>query len=282
MQTFSNADSHDIKKRLVDHYDVDAKLYHHVHYIERAEYSPLAWRQAYVERTLAEHRVAAGVPILDIGCGPGELVLSLLRQGFDARGIDISAGMVDVATRLLASNGFDSSNRVARGDIERLAFPDQAFDVVVAAGVIEYQKDDTAALTEMRRVLKPNGLLILNVTNRYGYVNLLDDLYRRLKKRPATNRLLGFLKERVLRKGPVAMFPDRRTHSPWKFDKALAAHGLRKVGFNYFHFSPLPMPLDSVFASVCRPAGKSMERLSRNAVAVLLAGGYIVVARREG
>jgi len=52
---------------------------------------------------------------------------------------------------------------VSVGDIEKLAFETAAFDVVIASGVIEYQKDDREALLEMRRVLTRNGHLILNV-----------------------------------------------------------------------------------------------------------------------
>src|SRR5207249_3660787 len=144
VRPFSKTNSNEIKRRLADHYDTDAPLYHRVHYIERADYSPLAWRQAYIEEMLAEQRLPSGARILDIGCGPGELVLSLLRKGYDARGVDISVGMVDEAIRLLATSGFGGSTRVAQGDIERLEFPDQAFEVVIAAGVIEYQKDDSA------------------------------------------------------------------------------------------------------------------------------------------
>jgi ubiquinone/menaquinone biosynthesis C-methylase UbiE len=229
---------------------------------------------------------AHGVPqrsrILDVGCGPGELVSSLLNKDYDVWGVDISQGMVETARKVLEANGFLSTNRIFVCDIENLSFKDSFFDVVVAAGVMEYQKREDESLSEMRRVLKLGGYLVLNVTIRYSYMNVLDNLYRQFRKQRIPKATLNFIKDRVLRKGQLGDILDRRTHSPWEFDKLLNTRGFNKICHRFFHFSPLPNPFASVFSGIYEPIGKLMEkRLATNRIAPLLAGGYLVMAKKE-
>lgn len=68
-------------------------------------------------------------------------------------GVDISQRMIEEAVKTIHENGFIEWNQASVGDIEKLYFNDGFFDVVVASGVIEYQKDDKMALFEMNRVL---------------------------------------------------------------------------------------------------------------------------------
>lgn len=270
-----------MKQRLIDYYDHSADDYHEANYVTRGSYSPLWFRQHYIERRIEAENVPRGAKVLDVGCGPGELVLSLAKRGYDIWAVDISPAMVEKARMLLQANCRQLSDRISVGDVEDLTFEDNFFDVVVAAGVIEYQRDDEKSLLEMKRVVKPGGYIILNVTNKYAYINVLDGLYRWLKKQRQTKAGLNFVKQRVLRKTNLRVLPDRRTHSPWRFDKVLEAHHLKKIRHNFFHFSPLPTPFDSVFSVICRPIGMHMESLTNSAIARFLAGGYLVVARKE-
>ncbi|HXM20961.1 MAG TPA: methyltransferase domain-containing protein [Terriglobales bacterium] len=267
-----------IKANLVQHYD-HAREYHEQNYLNGGEYLPLRYRQYYIEKMIEGLQLAAGAQVLDVGCGPGELVLHLLRKGYDARGIDISPAMIQEAIGTLRSNGFDAADRFSVGDIERLEFPDGSFDVVVAAGVIEYQKTDGPTLTEMNRVIKRGGHLILNVTNRYSYTTLFETPYRWLKKSSFGFAMLGGMK-RLIGRGEVHEFPDRRTHSPAGFDRALSEFGFTKVRHNYFHFSPLPIPLDNLLRCICHPVGRRMESLTSSPLSNL-GGGYLVMSRRE-
>ncbi len=268
-----------IKDRLADFYDRDARAYHERFYTRPGPYSALKYRQWYVEAMIARC-APPGATILDVGCGPGELLLSLLRRGYSAVGVDISKGMVDQAAALLDQSGFPPTGRVRVGDIEVLDFPADSFDVVVAAGVIEYQRRDDEALIEMRRVLRTGGHLILNVNNRRSYLGMLYGPFQWLKKPRVTRRILQFVKRHVLGRGDLHDLPDRRTHSPRGFDEELASLGLRKVSHNYFHFSPLPAPLDSALPGICLRLGKQMERLTQRSLGAWLAGGYLVMAQK--
>ena len=83
--------------------------------------------------------------LLDVGCGDGAFVAYCSEQGLRARGIDIADG-VDFET-------------------DKLRFPDHSFDIVTMFSVIEHIKDPSNILTEVRRVLVKNGLLVIITPN---------------------------------------------------------------------------------------------------------------------
>lgn len=116
---------------------------------------------AYYERPAMLHLAGevAGRRILDAGCGSGPLFAALRDRGAIMSGIDVSAGMLEQARRLL---GTAADLRVA--DLARpLPFPDGAFDDVVASLVLHYLEDWEPTLAELRRVLTPGGRLIVSV-----------------------------------------------------------------------------------------------------------------------
>jgi ubiquinone/menaquinone biosynthesis C-methylase UbiE len=269
-----------IKRSLTDYYDDGAAGYNDLHYIREQPYSPLKFRQFYIEQMIEALSLPKGAKILDVGCGPGQLVLSLSRRGYQAWGIDISRSMVDQAKALIDSQGIGAHDQVMVGDIEELRFDDEFFDVVVASGVIEYQKNDDVSLREMRRVLRPGGALILNVTARVSYTGLLEAGYAALKKIDVVRSVLNGVKDGIFKRGPVIVVPARRTHSPRKFDRTLENYGFRKLDHRYFHFAPLPIPLDFPFASIGKSAGKWMERFSHTSLGPL-GRGYIVMATKS-
>jgi SAM-dependent methyltransferase len=106
----------------------------------------------------------AGRRILDAGCGSGPLMAALRDQGAIVTGFDRSAGMLELARRRL---GEDADLQVA--DLSSpLPFPDGTFDDVIASLVLHYLEDWGPALTELRRVLKPGGRLIVSVDHPFA------------------------------------------------------------------------------------------------------------------
>ena len=93
--------------------------------------------------------------ILDVGCGTGAN-LQMLGEFGAAEGVDVSAEALDFCrTRGLA--------QVKQGAAESLPFADASFDLVTGLDVVEHLDDDIAGLSEMRRVLRPDGRAVLFV-----------------------------------------------------------------------------------------------------------------------
>jgi SAM-dependent methyltransferase len=107
---------------------------------------------------LAPH-LSAGADLLDLGCGPGSITVGLARLVAPGRvvGIDAAAGVLDQARELAADAGVEVDFQVA--EVYDLRFPDAAFDVVHAHQLLHHLGDPVAALGEVRRVLRPNGVL---------------------------------------------------------------------------------------------------------------------------
>ena len=111
------------KSQISAHYDSYAVAYQRRHYAENRVYSPLAWRQAYIEEMIARCAAQSEIKqILDVGCGPGELLAVLAKQGFEVSGIDISEEMVNQARRAVSQASPEAAERISVGDIEALGF----------------------------------------------------------------------------------------------------------------------------------------------------------------
>lgn len=110
-----------------------------------------------------------GLSVLDVGSGPGTMTADFARlvAPGPVLGIDRSPDVVATATELardqhLANLSFDT------GDVYTLDFPDDSFDVVHAHQVLQHLTDPVAALTEMRRVTKPGGIVAVRDADYHG------------------------------------------------------------------------------------------------------------------
>ncbi len=103
--------------------------------------------------------------VLDAGCGTGH-GSRLLADGGARKviGVDLSRGVL-----AMAIPGMPESVRFQAGDLRRLEFEDNRFDLVVCFEVIEYVEDPLAVLDELIRVLAPGGLLLVASANRDAY-----------------------------------------------------------------------------------------------------------------
>jgi SAM-dependent methyltransferase len=104
----------------------------------------------------------AGLRLLDAGCGGGEYVRALVARGADTYGIECTEDKLECARSLPAS----LARRISCGDIQRTEFDSGRFDAVLLNEVLEHVPDDTAALREMHRLLRPDGSLVVFSPNR--------------------------------------------------------------------------------------------------------------------
>jgi ubiquinone/menaquinone biosynthesis C-methylase UbiE len=104
-----------------------------------------------------------GGKVLELGCGNGRILLELVRRNIDAVGVDNSRKMLQLLQHKAETNGL--APRACRMDARRLAFA-RSFDIVLCPySLVTYmsQPDDLKRmLTEVRRVLRADGLLVLD------------------------------------------------------------------------------------------------------------------------
>lgn len=105
--------------------------------------------------------------ILDVGCGFGETLALLAREGYQVTGVDISA---DAITKAKAAA---PEATLLQASADKLPLCDGDFDAVIALDVLEHLPNGGAAVDEMLRVLKSGGLLIVTVPYA-GWSRFLD------------------------------------------------------------------------------------------------------------
>ncbi len=137
----------------------------------------------------------------------------------------------------------DNHAKVLCGDVEQIPFKDSLFDVVLCVGVLGYLGEDSHALQEINRVLKPNGLLLVNVENMMSLSNI-DYVIR--------SRVSGFAKRLLHSKeqpaglsvsmvSPWVLNNNARgyrykLYNPWKFETMMANFGFELLDAMTFGF----------------------------------------------
>lgn len=111
--------------------------------------------------------------VLDAGCGEGFYVM-LLDQlyGCQVVGLDNDPEILERAKKWVGEKG---NVQFIVGDVTNLPFESESFDKIILSEVLEHVPDDRQALSEMYRVLKPNGILGITVPN-HNYPFLWDPL----------------------------------------------------------------------------------------------------------
>jgi SAM-dependent methyltransferase len=267
------ADLHSNRKEIWTSWSED---YYKSLYKDIREYPSLVMRHRYILDLFDQD----GRRVLDIGCGPGEMVKDLAQRGCEVCGVDISVGMLEVARKTLRDANGNKAISLGCGNIESLSFRDKAFDGVICAGVIEYLGDDAMALEELNRILRVGGTMILTVRNKVCPARFLDLMINRMRRSTLGNRSLKTIKDSLGgdHDGDKP-YVKYRKHVPWKLDERLAHYGFQKEDFRYFHFYPFFVPFDKLFPRSFVKLGLRMEKLSRSSLG-FLGSGYIVKARK--
>jgi ubiquinone/menaquinone biosynthesis C-methylase UbiE len=115
-------------------------------------------RRRIVREALA---VQPGERVLDAGCGPGFYVVELLEQVGPSGavvGVDISPQMLEAAARRAAGH---ANAEFQQAGVTSLPAADTSFDAALSVQVLEYVPDTAAALTELHRVLRPGGRVLV-------------------------------------------------------------------------------------------------------------------------
>jgi SAM-dependent methyltransferase len=155
---------------------------------------------------------------------------------------------IDLETTLETDN--EKAPFGIRGDLGRLPFCSESFDVVVSRSVVEHLSDPAAVFREFFRILRPGGIVIMVTPNKYDYVSLIANLTPHWFHQRLVSRIFG------VPEGDV--FPTfYRANTPSAFRRTLRAAGFEEREFitinhypAYLMFSPFLFRLGVVYERI--------------------------------
>jgi ubiquinone/menaquinone biosynthesis C-methylase UbiE len=189
--------------------------------------------------------------VLDLGCGPGMMAAQCIEKGFEFFGVDISEKMIDECINRF---GHLKSAHFSVGKLQKLDFPDAYFDVVFCMGALEYVDGDEIdnALSEMSRVLKPGGQIIVSLMSQHSFFAW----HRRVRN--SIKRLLGQEDDSESYDGLSRSFDEKN------FCKLLRAKSLNDINTQYFGLNIYPYFLESRLPNRWRvKASKKLDGIVR-------------------
>ncbi len=207
---------------------------------------------------------------LDIGCSIGIIGEHMAEHWRDWQvfGVDID----EEALRIARSR--DGMVHFCVGDGIRLPFPDAAFDLVICAQVYEHVADWRSLLSEIHRVLRPNGVCFFSGPNR---LSVVEEHY--------ALPLLGWiprpLAHRVIRWSGKAPYYYECPVSWWTLKKALREHGFEVEDYTYRLLEdPQRFGMEGRWIRLASAVVRALPRRARRRLTPLLPNFNLVLRRR--
>lgn len=172
-----------------------------------------------------------GLRVLDVGCGGGFSCEFMARRGAIASGVDQSAKCIKQAQEHAAISKLPIEYQ--HGFAENLPYQPNSFDIVVCVDVLEHVADLRKTISEISRVLKPNGLF------------LFDTINRTVK----SQFVMIWLLENILREIPVGIHDWKKFIKPEELTNLLPNHGFASIKINGFDLFGEGL-FDNIFAYI--------------------------------
>lgn len=153
-----------------------------------------------------------GSKILDAGSGLGRWVFFCQRKGYDSYGIEIVTKALERSKEYAKSENLDC--RFLIGDVRRLPFPNNFFDVILSFGTIEHFLESQKAIKEFYRTLKEGGTCFVTTPNVYSARSLIT--------RPILN---------ILKNPKIGYQGYEKSFTPKKLAEMMREAGLKEIKF---------------------------------------------------
>ena len=128
--------------------------------------------------------------ILDIACGSGIDLINLCAEGYSVVGVDIAFGMCKVTLEKIQKLGLDEKAIFCQADAESLPFLTNTFNAAYISAALHHFKYPEKALNELKRVVKPDGLIAIgSEPNSWQYT------FRKLKYSAFGKKLLRIFRD---------------------------------------------------------------------------------------
>lgn len=169
--------------------------------------------------------------VLEVGCGAGLATVALAEHGFAVEAVDTVRDMLLTTRARAASANVARRIGVIQASVDHLPYGDNQFSLIVGIGVLPWLDCMRKAMTEMIRVTKPGGSLIVNVDNTWRLHELLDP-----RLHPLHASVRHYL--RNVFEWPVKVPPTQRC-SLRQFDRLIGELRCTKVDAKMLGFGPL-------------------------------------------
>lgn len=210
--------------------------------------------------------------VLECGCGPGDILERLSSLRCNVSGLDLMTRYLAMASKRVPRA------RLIEGNVERLPFADASFDVVFAVGLFQYVDDDRKAASEIARVTRKGGMVLVAVANDRQLHCLIDPYYvfRLLKRMVGGDRQASNIR-----------FAESKMHrySLSRLRHLFGEYGLREIRSMTTSYGPLrfwrkeilPLPASTRISEFMRrwsdrKIGRPLQRVGNH---------YVVTFRKE-
>jgi 2-polyprenyl-3-methyl-5-hydroxy-6-metoxy-1,4-benzoquinol methylase len=121
--------------------------------------------------------------VLDAGCGIGSNTIRLALRGYPVLAMDVSEHILERARANVAASNLSQMVTFERGSVSSLPMHDSSFEFVLCWDVLMYTPEVEKAISELSRVVRPDGFLIFSEDNMWSLEALLVRVARRIVKR---------------------------------------------------------------------------------------------------
>ena len=185
------------------------------------------------EEAIRRAGIGPGRTVLDVGCGTGAFLRAAADRGATVAGIDASPALLEIAREHLPDAD------LAVGDMQRLPYDDDRFDVVCGFNSFFYADDMVGALREAGRVARPGAPVVIQVFGRPEHfdLRLMKEVLARFAPPPPPGRVdaatlwePGTLEALAAQAG---LLPERAFDLRWAYeypDEAAVARGMMSAG----------------------------------------------------
>ena len=203
-----------------------------------------------------------GCRLLDAGCGRYLKFCREFSQQADVVGIDLEP---------ILETGNQCRPFGVRGDLSRLPFPAEAFDIIISRSVVEHLEDPEVVFREFSRVLKPGGKVVIITPNKYDYVSLIAAI--------TPYRMHRWLVSRIFQVPEDDVFPTLyRANTPRAIRKALCSSDLWEQELRMINHYPAYLMVSPVLFRL----GVLYERFTSLQLFAWLRGSILCVFEKGG
>ncbi len=122
--------------------------------------NPLVKNQTHLNRLVQAAHPQPRSRVLDVATGPGYVAMAFAEAGCEVIGLDLTAAPLKIAEQKRQERGL-TNLRFQVGDAEHLPFQEDEFDIVVSRLALHHFEDPQRVISEMARVCRPQGLVIV-------------------------------------------------------------------------------------------------------------------------